>query len=532
MGGEVGCESQPGKGSTFWCTLRLGIGTAAVRILLPQPSLRGLPVLVVDDNESARTVLKDMLASMTFVVDEAASGPEALERVRQAEAAGQPYQIVYLDWHMGDVDGVETAKRIRALGLAAPPHLVMVTAYGQDEVMHDAIAAGIETYLVKPVTASLLFDSAVQLLSTASPKPDRPASVVTANGEHLRSIRGARILLVEDNELNQEVIGELLRQAGLEVDIAGHGGEALEKLRRDRFNLVLMDVQMPVMDGLTATREARRIEGLQELPIIAITANALQEDRDRCLEAGMNDYIAKPIEPSELIEVLRRWLRPRLAASPIPPATTRPHDATVLPASIEGLDIAAGLRRVAGKGAIYLNLLRSFRTRHKEVATEIRKALDAGDAATARRLAHTIKGVAGTLGAVAVQAAGETVEHALRDDRPRAETETSIALLEGAVKALVAALDEALPQEVASAEPVSVDPVALSELCHDVATLLAASDFTVRERLEQNAALLQAAFGNDYAEMRDAVLQFDFEGAAKRLEEACANRGMPLAVTG
>ena len=528
MGGEVGCESEPGKGSTFWCTVRVGIGAAPPRTLVPRPDLRGQRVLVVDDNETARTVLRDMLASMTFVVDEVADGAAAVRRVEQASLEGRPYRIVYLDWRMAGMDGVETAKRIRALGLVPQPHLVMVTAYGREEVMNEAMAAGIETYMIKPLTASLLFDTAIQLLSGEQGATEEHLPLPTAVGDHLASIRGARILLVEDNELNQEVARELLTQAGLVVDVAQDGAEALRRLDVQRYDLVFMDVQMPVMDGLTATREARRIPGLQDLPIVAMTANAMQEDRARCLDAGMNDYVAKPIEPVVLFEVLRRWVQPRVGSAP-PPPLPKPFDSTVLPLAIEGVDMVAGLRRVAGNGATYLHLLRRFRDRQEDAADEIRKALDAGDSETARRLAHTAKGVAGTLGALSVQAGAAAVEQAIHDGLPRAETDARIGAFEAALKTTIAALDRGLPPEAEATAPASVDLTGLADACRELADLLSASDIGARRLVEERATMLQAAFGPAFRELSDAVQVFDFDTASEVLASACAARGVALA---
>ncbi|MBA2673259.1 response regulator, partial [Ramlibacter sp.] len=318
MGGEVGMESELGKGSTFWFTARLGIGEGVQRALVPQPDLRGRRALVVDDNEHARMVIIDMLQGMTFMAGEARSGSEALEEVRRAAQAGQPYDVVYLDWRMPGMDGIECARRIRALGLASTPMLLMVTAYGREEMLQEAAQVGLEDVLLKPVTPSLLFDSTIKAFSGKSDgqagddgeRGDMPA------GSELAAIRGRRILLVEDNDINQQVACELLQDAGLEVDVADNGEIALAMVQSADYDLVFMDMQMPVMDGVTATRAIRGIPGLQRLPIVAMTANAMEKDRDRCLEAGMNDFLVKPIEPRDMWAVLLRWVQPERAEAP------------------------------------------------------------------------------------------------------------------------------------------------------------------------------------------------------------------------
>ena len=332
MGGAVGVDSEHGKGSTFWFTARLGIGAAKARALLPEPDLRGRRVLVVDDNENARLVLNDLLASMTFVVEEVGAGATAIEAIKSKSGTPEAFEIVFLDWQMPGMDGIETARQILALGLADAPHLVMVTAYGREEIMKQAQEVGIEEVLIKPVNASLLFDTAMRVLGAVVEDKRSAGDAPSLLLEAMAAIKGARILLVEDNDLNQEVAGEILRDAGFVVDIADNGQIAVNMVNATADNLydiVLMDMQMPVMDGVTATTEIRKDSKFNELPIVAMTANAMQQDKDKCLAAGMVDFITKPIQPDELWTALRRWIKPKhpvqpteAAATAVPPAPT------------------------------------------------------------------------------------------------------------------------------------------------------------------------------------------------------------------
>ena len=460
MGGEVGVESEFGKGSTFWFSARLGIGSVARRELLPNPDLRGRRALVVDDNDHARAVIIDMLEGMTFLTTEVASGAAAVQEVRRAAGAGHPYDVVYLDWRMPGMDGMETARRIRLLGLATTPMFLMVTAHGREEVLKEAEDAGIQNVLVKPVNASILFDATMSVLGgrrlEQSQDADQPGEV----DERLAALRGARILLVEDNDISQQVARELLEDAGLIVDVAGNGQIALELVQKFSYDLVFIDMQMPVMDGVTATREMRKQDRLEHLPIVAMTANAMEQDRRKCVDAGMNDFLVKPIDPQDMWTILVRWVRPRRAAPAVATATpARAQPAAVqgsapahdgLPHGIPGLDTTLGLSRMMGKKPLYLAMLRRYTVGQQDVVRDIRKALAAGDATTAERLAHTTKAVSGNVGATLIQERATALEAALRQGQGAQQAEPLLAELEAPMSELLAALGAHLALETAA----------------------------------------------------------------------------------
>ncbi|MGE5516876.1 MAG: response regulator [Bacteroidota bacterium] len=523
MGGEVGVDSVFGEGSTFWFTARLGVGAERRRELLPSPDLRGCRVLVVDDNDNARAVLCDLLSSMTFQVADAASGLAAVDEVKRAATEGQPYALVLLDWRMPDLDGVATARRIRALGLAETPRLLMVTAYGREEVLNQIAEAGIEDVLIKPVSASVLFDTVIRLFGGSGAEPRKPAGVAPCSPDLLASIRGARILLVEDNDLNQEVATELLADAGFVVDVAGDGAAAVSRVQEQPYDLVLMDMQMPVMDGVTATREIRKLGRFDGLPIVAMTANAMQRDQDRCLEAGMNDFAAKPIDPDHLWTVLLRWIPPGERA-PVAPRTTVAPRATaateppVLP-DILGLDMVGGLRRVQGKAQLYLSSLRKFAAGRRTTCDDIRAALDGGDWPTAERLAHTLKGLAGMIGADEVQSRSAELEGVLAGRASVAAVEAAIQAVSRPLDAVITAMDRLLPPEP-EVVLAALDPVALNRVCLRLRNLLAEYDAEVDDVFEENAGLLAAAFPEEYPRLRDAIKGFDFEAALAALNRA------------
>jgi two-component system sensor histidine kinase/response regulator len=358
------------------------------------------------------------------------------------------------------LDGMQTARLIKWLGLASPPLLLMVTAYSREEMLREAGTLGIRDVLVKPVNPSMLFDTTMSVLGSGRDLPSAPAQVPAASAatrqeqadSRLAAIRGARILLVEDNDINQQVARELLEDAGMEVEVAENGQLALDMVRHSAYDLVFMDMQMPVMDGVTAARQIRGIAALASVPIVAMTANAMEQDRRKCMEAGMNDFLVKPIDPQELCAMLVRWLRPVKAVQPVrvapaaQVAASRPAAADGLP-RIDGLDTALGLSRMVNKKPLYLAMLHRYVAGQRTACAQIRDALAAGDLATAERLAHTTKGVSGNVGATVVQNHADALEHVLREARPMNEIEPLLACLETPLAALVAALEEQLPPQ-------------------------------------------------------------------------------------
>ncbi len=408
MGGEIGVRSQPGKGSDFWFMLPFGRAAAVADPVAAAP--KDLRVLVIDDSINARDVFRALLTGLGYRPVFSASGEEGLAELRRAHP---PYELVLLDWKMPGMDGREVVRRIRAdPQLQPPPKIIMVTAYGDEALARWAVQENLQGCLSKPVSPSTLLDAMVtalgeQALASSAAGPSDAASVPAAAPALLR---GRRVLLAEDNEFNQLVAGELLADvAGMQVTVVTDGEQAVDRVRHMPFDLVLMDLQMPVMDGYRATQLIREDPALAQLPIIAMTAHALAGERQKCLDAGMNDHVGKPFEPAALFEVLARWLRP--AEVPIAAPTA--------PSAVPGgVSFDIGLRRCLGRRDLYERVLRRYLESPGSSAGSMRAALDRGDRAALAALAHSAVSSAGTIGAEALVEAARALELALEIDQP------------------------------------------------------------------------------------------------------------------
>jgi PAS domain S-box-containing protein len=414
MGGEIGIVSEQGRGSEFWFTVRLAKQAEAERLLVPAPEIRGTHILVVDDNATNREVLSAQLRAWGVRPEEANDGPSALLALARARDTGDPFAAAIIDMQMPDMDGADVARVIKADETLKRTRLVLMTSLGQRGDARQMEELGFSAYLVKPTRQSDLFDSLSTVLARST--LSQPKSRIVTRHAIREMRRGAvRILLAEDNLTNQQVALGILRKLGLHADAVADGSEAIVALETLQYDLVLMDVQMPEMDGFEATRRIRDPNSAvlrHEIPIIAMTAHAMQGDRERCLEAGMDDYVTKPISPQALAEAVDRWL-PREdtvpgAHEPAEPvfAVSGPSPATTV------FDKAGLLARLMDDEALARIVVIGFLEDAPRLIEALTDCLHVGDAQGAVRQAHTIKGASATVGGEALRAVAQEIETA------------------------------------------------------------------------------------------------------------------------
>ncbi|BDD86240.1 PAS domain-containing hybrid sensor histidine kinase/response regulator [Desulfofustis limnaeus] len=455
MGGRIWVESEPGKGSEFIFTARLQCverHDPARTMLFDQ--LVGLKALVVDDNSIARDVLSSMLRSLRIEVDTAVDGESALSLLEQATRDGEPYEVVLLDWMMPGIDGIETARRIRGnKDISRIPAMLMVTANAREDAYMEAKNAGLDAFLLKPVYASIMHDTLLDIIGVETQVK------VSRIDEHRQQVdlgtrRGSRILLVDDNIINQEVAAEFLQSVGMEVTIAGNGREAIEILNRSSYALVLMDIQMPEMDGLEATRRIRRQERFRDLPIIAMTAHAMTGDRDKSLAAGMNDHITKPIDQKVLYQTLQRWIPAGERTGLSTPTVEQPAGDSVVMPELPGIDSDQAIRVLNGNTRLFRKMLHEFKHEYALLPTRLRELSETGSWSEIGVLAHTLKGVAGYIGAPDLGATARQLEDALKEGRRDEAGGLLIAFID-AVDAVLSALAALPPLVVSPQQPAS-----------------------------------------------------------------------------
>ncbi len=535
MGGEMTVISEPGKGSEFSFTLPLTLQPNHADDTFEYPAeIKELHVLVVDDSRMSRLVLRKVLESFTFRVEEASCATEALALLEERDKS-DPFRLLITDWNMPDTDGIQLALRIRQnLNIVRKPKVIMVTAYGQESIRLKAEEVGMDGYMLKPFNRSILFDTIMDAMNGNMEQRPRVTPRMDPSGVP-PNLPGARILLAEDNEINQQVAREILESADIHVSIANNGREALNMALSRDYDAVLMDIQMPVMDGFRAVRGIRS-GGKTCLPIIAMTAHALVGDREKSLEAGMNDHVTKPIDPEELMRTLSQWLPDREGG--VPPGTGKPaafdeeHEA--MP-DLPGVDTARGLARLRGNGKLYQKLLRDFAQDSGILMDKLAADAAAERFDACRGVAHNLKGVAGNIGAERLHEALARLEQAILGGQGDLHVRLEDAVREA--RRVTNGIREAYPPEdepaLSDADRDRVESSGVRAMLPDLKTLLGLLErhdidaqklfLSLREELERHAPSQARDLGR-------LIDHFDFTSAGdilRRLMVQCRNGQCP-----
>jgi PAS domain S-box-containing protein len=542
MGGHIGLHSTPGVGSRFFFNLPLALPEPAPA---PRPAAAEQPArraLVVDDNRTSAQTMAQAIASWGWTVQVAHSGAEALQHMRvQHSGARFAFDVVYLDWHMPQMDGWQLAQAIRHIATqcsGAAPLLVMVTSQSREQLSHRTPheQSLLNAFLVKPVTPGMLWDAAQ--VGGANPFHVR-RSERRSGGQ--RRLLGIRILVVEDNLINQQVAEELLIAEGALVSLAANGRIGVDAVAAaaPQFDVVLMDIQMPVLDGYGATREIRHDLQLHDLPIIAMTANAMASDRDACLAAGMNEHVGKPFDMGRLVSLLLRVTgladgshRDALAGDWVA------HDAPDLP-EVPGLDLAAALARMSGMRSLYVRTARDFTKILASVVEEVQQALAGGDTRQAQMRLHTLKGNAATLGALPLSAQAAELERLVKTGASAAACAVALDALGQLTRATQDQLQQAMDRLGTATEPASpgaVKPVSDAELLallRELDALLAQSDLLALDRFAQMRQPLGQLPDGFFDALELAMQDLDFARAhtlcAERMAQLVPHTAAPAA---
>ncbi|MCT9810268.1 response regulator [Acidovorax sp. Be4] len=497
MSGSISVESKLGQGSSFRFSARLS--SARTPQPSPRPSLQSAHrantcerTLIVDDNASARAILADMLSGFGMPSDAVASGEAALQALQQACAIGRPYQLVLLDWRMPGMDGLEVTRRIRAQdALTATPAVLMVTAYAREEVLHHAEQLGVQGLLIKPVTESVLFNTIQDIFrppSLAGASAHATLATSLRASDVAARLAGKKVLVVDDNALNREVAEDFLRLVGMQVVTAHHGRHALERLQTETVDAVLMDVHMPDMDGLTATRAIREHPAWKNLPVIALTAQASEEDRRHIHAAGMDAHLSKPIDEQRLYATLDRLLHPQAQAVTGEPPAATPSGAA--PADVPLIDWPAVQARFAGSAQRIQRLLQGFMRDFTTAPDALVQGAQHPDCAGVAILAHNLKGALGYLGSPALAKQADQLERLATAGQQDA-VQQALVPFTATLRLLLVEVAQAAARGEATAPSASAQDIA--HCMADLRRLIATGDYAATGELERLAQMLDAA---------------------------------------
>jgi len=523
MGGEIWVESELGKGSTFTFTANFGRQAAEERKFVPPPDIQGLNVLVVDDCDSSRLIIEKMLESFGFRVELVSSGEDSLAILKDNQTREKPFELVMMDWLMPGLDGIETSRRIRQdLKLGIP--IIMMTAFGKDSEKLEAEKAGINGFLTKPIYQSTLFNAIMDAFGKEDiVSLEQEKRITTKASIYKKRLKGIRVLVAEDNSTNQEIALAILESADIFVEIAENGKEAVEAVNRSQFDAVLMDIQMPEIDGYEATKIIRQDSRFTSLPIIAMTAHAMKGDEEKCLEAGMDGYISKPINQEKLFYVIWKSMKLQEPLSAEDPEAisenTEVAEAGDLPARLPGINIEDALRSLNIDKDIFKGILIKFLESNKDTMSKIRSAVESKDWESLMQLAHSLKGSSANIGANELQEAAYELEKASRDGAAvKPPALFLIEKVEDALKQVQESLQSLVDtSEVESPKEISADPEELRPLLKQLAEAL---DLAEPEKIKKHMEALKEHLNTSvFHDLENLINNYDYEKALNLLEK-------------
>ncbi len=534
MGGEIWVESEQGKGSSFSfkAMFKRIAGPSRVKYVVPE-ELKDIKVLIVDDNLTTLLIMKRYVESFGLSAETAESAEEALEKYSQTKE-GERFGLILMDIRMGGIDGITASEKIINDTRQVSPPIIVITAYGHEQEIYRAKEAGVKTILVKPVRASMLYSAIMEQFGYSTSITNREKDYFTGPAR----FPGVRVLLVEDNPLNQMVANEILVSADIEVEKASNGIEAVKMVEVNTYDAILMDVQMPEMDGIEATMHIRKKMGMEDIPIIAMTAGVMLGDRKECIDAGMNDYVSKPIGPEQLFLTLGQWVKTE-KADPEADAVaetlvTEVHPEFNLPDSIPGINIDDGLNRINRNRKLYLKLLYSFLSDNIDSTERVRSAIDQGDLKKASQILHIIKGTGGNISAYGLyESANDLIngleQHDPEIDRLHAVFEEDLEKVLVAIRDLERSLKGAFPERLADLEDVShMSPEEQEEMMNRLDGLLIKNDLAADECLDILKKHLRPMPDKEVVKLEQHIDKFEYYSARRILKRIAQAMGIRL----